>query len=97
MTEGEYRVGITFNPSSDGLVDRIKQDTAALIDLINESNGENRTKANAMDAFEVAAMWAVKSVTKPPRDFGVIIEPSDQPNDEPGDEPTPDPDGESDQ
>ena len=34
MTKGEYRVGITFNPSNDDMVGRIKRAAADLIDLI---------------------------------------------------------------
>ena len=34
MTEGEYRVGIVFNPSQDDAVARIKRAAADLIDLI---------------------------------------------------------------
>lgn len=33
-TKGEYRVGITFNPSGDDLVAQIKRQAADLIDLI---------------------------------------------------------------
>ena len=35
MTKGEYRVGISFNPSNDDMVARIKRAAADLIDLIN--------------------------------------------------------------
>jgi hypothetical protein len=34
MTKGEYRVGITFNPSNDDMVGRIKRAAADLINLI---------------------------------------------------------------
>ena len=34
MTRGEYRVGITFNPSADDKVAQIKRAAADLIDLI---------------------------------------------------------------
>jgi hypothetical protein len=34
MTKGEYRVGITFNPSNDDTVGKIKRAAADLIDLI---------------------------------------------------------------
>lgn len=34
MTKGEYRVGITFNPSNDDTVGKIKHAAADLIDLI---------------------------------------------------------------
>jgi hypothetical protein len=74
MTKGEYRVGITFNPSQDDIVARIKRAAADLIDLIDsiDSSAENmqgmekvRCKALAQTAVEEAAMWAVKAATKP--------------------------------
>ena len=34
MTKGEYRVGVTFNPSNDDMVGKIKRAAADLIDLI---------------------------------------------------------------
>lgn len=76
MTKGEYRVGITFNPSADDMVARIKRAAADLIDLIdNIPNGEgewgedgerSRLKALAQTGVEGAAMWAVKAATKGP-------------------------------
>jgi len=69
MTKGEYRVGITFNPSNDDQVARIKRAAADLIDLIDEvpaRDGEvARLKALALTDVESAAMWAVKAATKP--------------------------------
>lgn len=35
MTKGEYRVGISFNPSGDDIVGQIKKKAAELIDLID--------------------------------------------------------------
>lgn len=82
MTKGEYRVGIKFNPSGDDLVGRIKRAAADLIDLIEsipepldvdapEAHWQQiaevrRCKATAQTHAEDAAMWAVKSATKPP-------------------------------
>lgn len=77
LTEGQYRVGVTFNPSSNAAVDEIKQKTAELVDLMHsytlncDATG-SREAAVAMTAFEEAAMWAVKAVTKQPRDGGAI-------------------------
>ncbi|HAW49167.1 MAG TPA: hypothetical protein DCX34_18370 [Roseovarius sp.] len=72
---GEYRVGVSFNPSSDPDVDKIKALAAALIDAIEAvddggnrgaASGEvRRLKALAMTAAEEAAMWGVKAATKP--------------------------------
>lgn len=76
MTKGEYRVGITFNPSSDTTVGKIKQVAADLINLIDgiSMSDQDRTqfsevarlKALAMTAIEEGAMWAVKAATKQP-------------------------------
>jgi hypothetical protein len=81
MTEGEYRVGINFNPSGDDVVGQIKRAAADLIDLIrdlplpelsddddfaNSRLGEvMRLKSLAMNAIEEGAMWGVKAATKP--------------------------------
>jgi hypothetical protein len=64
---GEDRVRITFNPSSVGEVDQIKQKAADLINFIDAlpaPAGETiRLKALAMTAIEEGAMWAVKAAT----------------------------------
>ena len=67
MTEGEYRVGITFNPGGSEQVNEIKQLAAELIDMVEASGKDSRCTALAMTAFEDGAMWAVKSVTKQPK------------------------------
>ena len=73
MTKGEYRVGITFNPSGDDTVGQIKRMAADLIDLIETitTDGEtdqyievSRLKTLAQTAIEDGAMWAVKAATK---------------------------------
>jgi hypothetical protein len=68
-TKGEYRVGISFNPSKSEMVDKIKQLAAEAIDLIetipDHDEGEiRRLKAQAQTCTEDAAMWAVKAATK---------------------------------
>lgn len=74
QTKGEYRVGISFNPSNDDMVGKIKRAAADLIDLIEEiqsdreterGNERGRLKALAQSEIESAAMWAVKAATKP--------------------------------
>ena len=72
LTEGEFRVGISFNPSSNPQVDRIKRMAADLIDELapiaaDPGHPGARCAAVAMTEIESAAMWAVKAVTKPPR------------------------------
>lgn len=71
-SEGQYRVGVTFNPSGNEEVHAIKVRVAALIDDLNviASNREHpgaRCASIAMTELESAAMWAVKAVTKQPR------------------------------
>ncbi len=71
-TEGEYRVGVAFNPSSSGAVDAIKAQAAAMIDALggiaaNRDHPGARCAAVAMTEIESAAMWAVKALTKPAR------------------------------
>jgi acetolactate synthase small subunit len=75
MTKGEYRVGITFNPSGDDLVNQIKRQAADLIDLIEAIDAHKggdpntevmRLKSLAQTQAEDAAMWAVKAATKGP-------------------------------
>lgn len=67
ITEGEYRVGISFNPEGHGDVNVIKALSAQLIDYVLEHANDPRTAAIAATGFEDAAMWAVESVTKPDR------------------------------
>lgn len=73
QTEGEYRVGVSFNPSNSSAVDEIKNKTASLIDLLmalprdRDATGLRET-LTAARKYEEAAMWAVKAVTKQPRD-----------------------------
>jgi len=64
MTIGEDRVRTKFNPSSDTLVDQIKQKSAELIDLCEEIKFKDpRLVALAQTHYEDAAMWAVKAAT----------------------------------
>lgn len=70
MTNGEYRVGIDFNPSKSGPVDQIKRLAADMIDLIDSlDDGAHlfevaRLKNLATTSIEQGAMWAVKAATK---------------------------------
>lgn len=72
LTEGGYRVGVTFNPSNNEAVDHIKAAAANLIDYLapianNRDHPGARCASIAMTEIESAAMWAVKAVTKQPR------------------------------
>lgn len=69
MTEGEHRVGLSFNPSGNDEVANIKNDVAKLIDKLNviasdRNHPGSRCASIAMTELESAAMWAVKAVTK---------------------------------
>jgi hypothetical protein len=72
MSLGEDRVRVKFNPSADGIVDKIKQKSAELIDLCEEMKQNPPAQASsefirlialAQTSYEEAAMWAVKSAT----------------------------------
>ena len=67
ITEGEFRVGIDFNPAGNPQVAEIKAAAADLIDMVGAYGCDERTAALAKTAFEDGAMWAVKSITKPDR------------------------------
>ena len=63
-TLGETRVRTVFNPSANSDVDRIKQETASLIDFCGKFKEKDpRLVALAQTAYEEAAMWAVKAAT----------------------------------
>ena len=70
MNLGNYRVGISFNPSGNELVNEIKTKAADLINIIDsidasaEPNEIIRLKSLAMTHIEDAAMWGVKAAIK---------------------------------
>ena len=66
MTEGEWRVGVSFNPGKNPDVDQVKAMAANLIDFIIATGKDARCTSLAATGFEEAAMWAVKSITKSP-------------------------------
>lgn len=75
QTLGQRRVKAEFNPAKNDLVDQIKNKSAELIDLIEKltiqdsignatdvlSGEKLRLIALAQDAYEEAALWAVKA------------------------------------
>ena len=61
QSEGEYRVGVDFNPSQNDDVSAIKLTVAGLIGLVLRKGRDERTNAIAATSLEEAAMWAVKS------------------------------------
>ena len=74
MSLGEYRVGVSFNPSGNPDVDKIKRVAAAMIDMCavgadhTDDPEVGRLWSLAMTHFEDAAMWAVKAATKSPQE-----------------------------
>ena len=72
MTEGEYRVGINFNPGGHPQVDHIKRVAADLIDYIMANGKDPHCADTAATEIESAAMWGVKSVTKPARNVDEV-------------------------
>lgn len=67
QTKGEYLVGVSFNPGGHPEVDTIKKQSAQLIDFIYGIGNNTRCTSLAVKSIEEGAMWAVKSVTKKPR------------------------------
>jgi hypothetical protein len=64
MTIGENRVRIAFNPTTNNVVDQIKQKSAELIDLCETLKAKDARLASlAQTHYEDAAMWAVKAAT----------------------------------
>lgn len=69
MTYGEKAVGLTFNPSNDPTVDKIKKLYAEIIDICNTARTEagqgekGRLLSVAITEAQTAQMWAVKGVT----------------------------------
>lgn len=69
MTYGEKAVGLTFNPSNDPTVQKIKELYAEIIDLMasmREVEGRTekaRLASVAITESQTAQMWAVKAAT----------------------------------
>lgn len=68
MTFGEKAVGLTFNPSGEDTVKRLKEAYAAIIDICNDERGtakgeKARLYSVAITESQTAQMWAVKAAT----------------------------------
>ena len=73
LTFGEQAVGLSFNPSGDEKVNRLKKLYAEVIDILNDdrtaASGEplrderSRLASVAITEAQGAQMWAVKAVT----------------------------------
>jgi hypothetical protein len=71
MTYGEKAVGLTFNPSGDEKVQKVKELYAQIIDLCNDLRAtagpgeKSRHLSVAITEAESAQMRAVKGITYP--------------------------------
>jgi hypothetical protein len=69
MTYGERAVGLSFNPSSDPGVERVKRLYAEIIDFCADQRGRaydaerKRLYEVAITEAQAAQMWAVKAIT----------------------------------
>jgi len=67
LTFGEKAVGLTFNPSGDERVQRLKAMYAAIIDELDAMRGDRSEQARlvsiAITEAQGAQMWAVKAAT----------------------------------
>jgi hypothetical protein len=69
MTFGEKACGVTFNPSNDDMVQKLKQAFADLVDtcddlrLKSNNSEEKRMLSLAITDLQTAQMWSVKAVT----------------------------------
>jgi len=73
LTYGERAVGLTFNPSNNGDVEKLKQLYAEIIDHMDDfrkgytARGDNPEMVRlcfiAITEAQTAQMWAVKAVT----------------------------------
>ena len=68
MTYGEKAVGLTFNPSNDPKVQKVKELYAEIIDIVNNCYDANPSEKErlakvAITEAQTAQMWAVKAIT----------------------------------
>lgn len=68
FTFGQKAVGLSFNPSGDELVTKLKTLYAQIIDELNNAQTENPSERTrllkiAITEAQGAQMWAVKAIT----------------------------------
>ena len=70
MTYGEKAVGLSFNPSADPKVQKLKELYAEIIDILSDARFKagnpseaDRLASVAITEAQTAQMWAVKTVT----------------------------------
>ena len=69
-TFGETAMGVSFNPSRDEKVARLKSLYAEIADILNDDRADNRDErarlaSVAITEAQTAQMWAVKAITFP--------------------------------
>jgi len=62
-TFGQTLIRVSFNPSQDDAVYKVKMLTAEIIDLVKSSGKDPRLTAIAITEYEKACMVAVKGLT----------------------------------
>lgn len=68
LSFGGKAVGLSFNPSNDPDVQKVKDLYAEIIDFCNNLRGEDRSEKSrlfsvAITEAQTAQMWAVKAIT----------------------------------
>lgn len=68
LTFGQKAMDVSFNPSGDEKVAKLKSLYAEIADILNDDRGENRDDrariaSVAITEARTAQMWAVKAVT----------------------------------
>ena len=68
-TYGERAVGLSFNPSGDPMVQRLKELYAQIIDICHSARSDNKSPevirlwSVAVTEAQTSQMWAVKAAT----------------------------------
>lgn len=70
LSFGEKAMGVSFNPSGDEKVAKLKSLYAEIADILNDDRGDNRDERARLSSVAIteaqgAQMWAVKAVTSP--------------------------------
>jgi hypothetical protein len=70
LTFGEKAMGVSFNPSGDEKVTKLKALYAEIADILDDDRGNERDErarraSVAITEAQTAQMWAVKAVTTP--------------------------------
>lgn len=68
LTFGQKAVGLTFNPSGDEKVNKLKSAYAEIIDILHKMRGNTPSESSRLASIAIteaqgAQMWAVKAIT----------------------------------